>query len=474
MRVNKILLSGIALTISFAVIFLPAACSDDSSAKKNSTLTNATINVTTVVTSDPSTSIKLTWQGDAKTIQYAVKPESGSPDFSGASTLTADTVVVPDNNDRNSEAREGYNYNQVTITKLTPDTEYAYKIDEIEGTFKTAPSDGSFSFVYFSDPQVTIDNGLADSDDQPKYLAAAFNDIMNNIKNEDAEGDMPYFACTTGDYTDYYRNDEFDVLFNTGKEFFANTLIAGAEGNHDYNNEDYFTATHFLEDYFGFPSTTQSSYTLKNTYSFDYGVAHFIVLNSNYIFETFSNKAQLSAITTWLTSDLAASETRGKIWNIVLTHGSAYCAGGHASDVGDIADTYAKLFEDNGVDVVLSGHDHDFARGFIKYSSTAETKGEKVVPAEGALATSVTQPSNVPFYMTGGTMGECKWYELDATYAALFNKADALDGIMVYNFIKVDSDSIQINIRTLDTGSVSADDAADTTWTDYDTYTISK
>ena len=473
MRVNKFLSSVIAFAMSLTVFFLSASCSgySSNSADPSSRAVSALSNAATVITSDPSTSVKLIWQGTLNTVQYVINPSTGSPDFTGAPTVTAVATTVHGSQDRTEGEvviRPDFTYHEIILTGLTPNTLYAYKIGETVNTFKTAPADGSFGFIYFSDPQVTRDEGLGASDTQTVYLTAAFNDIRNNIKNTDAYGNKPALACITGDFTDYYGNDEFNVLFNAGQYFFANTLIAGAEGNHDYNTEVYSNANYFLNDYFGFPST-QTTSTLRNTYSFDYGVAHFIVLNSNYIFE--SNNTPIATITTWLTNDLAASRARGKAWNIVLTHGSAYCAGDHAPDVNEIADTYASLFQANGVDIVLSGHDHNYARGFIKYSSSASTKGVKVTAQTvGGNSNSVLQPSDkTPFYMTGGTMGDCKWYALNSTYAKLFDKADALNNTMSYNYIQVNNNSVQINTRTQKITS-----SAPTTWTDYNTYTISK
>ena len=69
-----------------------------------------------------------------------------------------------------------------------------------------------------------------------------------------------------------------------------------------------------------------------------------------------------NAITTrqtmWLAQHLAASAAT---WKIALFHHPPYTCGGHAGDT-DVARAWVPLFERYGVQLVLSGHDHDFQR----------------------------------------------------------------------------------------------------------------
>jgi hypothetical protein len=69
-----------------------------------------------------------------------------------------------------------------------------------------------------------------------------------------------------------------------------------------------------------------------------------------------------NAITTgqtrWLARQLASSPAT---WKIALFHHPPYTCGGHAGDT-DVVRSWAPLFERYGVQLVLSGHDHDYQR----------------------------------------------------------------------------------------------------------------
>lgn len=60
----------------------------------------------------------------------------------------------------------------------------------------------------------------------------------------------------------------------------------------------------------------------------------------------------------WLDATLAANEST---WTIVQFHHPPYSGGWHGSDEG-VRDAFVPLFEEHGVDLVMSGHDHDYQR----------------------------------------------------------------------------------------------------------------
>lgn len=60
----------------------------------------------------------------------------------------------------------------------------------------------------------------------------------------------------------------------------------------------------------------------------------------------------------WLEDTLSASTER---WRIVLVHHPPYSAGYQGSDL-DVRRTFVPLFERYGVQLVVSGHDHDYQR----------------------------------------------------------------------------------------------------------------
>lgn len=102
-------------------------------------------------------------------------------------------------------------------------------------------------------------------------------------------------------------------------------------GNHDSPNEAYY-------QYFSYPEP-------RYWYSFNYGCAHFVVLNSNMDYRPGSEQWL------WLKDDL--TEYRDAIWRFVFFHHPPYC-----SNNCEIADTrvLCPLFEEHGVDIVYNAH----------------------------------------------------------------------------------------------------------------------
>ena len=68
----------------------------------------------------------------------------------------------------------------------------------------------------------------------------------------------------------------------------------------------------------------------------------------------------------WLEQDLAANTSR---WTIALWHHAPYTKGSHDSDdeayLVQMRQNFLPLIEAAGVDLVLSGHSHDYERSFL-------------------------------------------------------------------------------------------------------------
>lgn len=74
-----------------------------------------------------------------------------------------------------------------------------------------------------------------------------------------------------------------------------------------------------------------------------------------------SNQADNAEQASWLETTLAASQAR---WTIVAVHHPPYSAGYQGSSQ-DVRRAFSPLFEKHGVDLVLSGHDHDYQRSEV-------------------------------------------------------------------------------------------------------------
>ena len=90
-------------------------------------------------------------------------------------------------------------------------------------------------------------------------------------------------------------------------------------------------------------------------YSFDYGAAHFFILNTQFLeLEKFKPNLQDEQIY-WLRRDAATVNRR---WKIVLMHKDIYDY--TADNFNDIAEIFMPLFDELEIDVVFTGHLHTY------------------------------------------------------------------------------------------------------------------
>ncbi len=198
--------------------------------------------------------------------------------------------------------------------------------------FTTAPSsDSSFRFAIYGDSQK-----------QPDQHAR----VVNLIQSYN-----PDIVLHHGDYAEFGL---FDGVSALNQEFFTpaapmlrNTPIYTACGNHEamYTFQLY-------QDLISTPANNPQGSDLY--YSFDYGPAHFVSLTSSLeVFGQYLDPAMVTAQSEWLEADLAANTQK---WTFVMTHNPPFSSGVDPSP--EVRADWVPLFEQYGVTMVLSGHDH--------------------------------------------------------------------------------------------------------------------
>lgn len=143
-------------------------------------------------------------------------------------------------------------------------------------------------------------------------------------------------------------------------------------------------------------------------YSFDCGDAHFLCLDAN----TYVDPTD-EALQRWIAEDLAATDA---IWKLVVYHHPAFTVGnGHYSEQHMRA--LAPLFEQQGVDLVIAGHEHGYQRNMpFRFAPRDLTKAHAVrtsdrfIPGTFTLDTKFdgvtqTRPDGV-LYITTGAGGQ--------------------------------------------------------------------
>ena len=139
-------------------------------------------------------------------------------------------------------------------------------------------------------------------------------------------------------------------------------------------------------------------------YSYDYGFAHFVVLNTNNV-----NDAQIN----WLKQDLEGAKDAK--WKVVTMHISPYATGDHSnkSDNQKIIEKFTPIFSENHVDLVLQAHDHTYNKTLpYKWDSVGYTtldNDEDVVnfnPEKELLdGVEYDKNPNGTYYVTTGAAG---------------------------------------------------------------------
>ncbi len=162
------------------------------------------------------------------------------------------------------------------------------------------------------------------------------------------------FSIHLGDIVDDGTNlTSWTQWFSYGAGFLNKNLTYYCVGNHEANDTTLFQNIFTLPD----------SQNTELYYSFEYGNAVFICLNTEYI----TNQQ-----TQWLYSTL--HNYQNKKWKIVFFHRPFYSIGYHIGEMNAYLDTWWKAFDSAGVDLIFSGHEHMYERTKpINYSVSPNT-----------------------------------------------------------------------------------------------------
>lgn len=236
---------------------------------------------------------------------------------------------------------EGAYVHKAVVSGLTAGTRYYYTVGNGEvnsqlGTFTTDNNDDKVNFIAIADIQASSDENFRKGADT---VRAAFKTL-------------PYaeFLVNLGDFTNDSTNEEWNYYDNNMNDIHAITTLVPIAGNHDgLGVWDWFNNMFCLD--------TSESVQNKNgvNYSFDYGNAHFAVLNTNDLLSV--SIAQLK----WLENDMNSTD---KDWKIVFMHKTPYTLGkdGKWPDALYLQKSLTKVLDRCGVDLVMSGHDHQYLR----------------------------------------------------------------------------------------------------------------
>ena len=265
----------------------------------------------------------------------------------------------PANLDREAGSSDPTRIHAAEIGNLSPETTYYYRVLDRDGSplsriesTRTFPPRGvsrpvRFTLMGDSGRPFFQDGGIVAGPDQ--LLVAFQQDIV-----------APDFFVHLGDLVyDSGERQRYDPLFFTPyRETLKRAPVFPCIGNHDVATEN---GQPYIDNFYPPENAPDSG---ERYYSFDYGNVHFTILDSN-AFTSSSPDYDPACLfqCDWLEADLAAAADQK--WKVVAFHHPPYTTGIHLFDrpnVPLIREQWTPLFEAYGVDVVFSGHDHDYQR----------------------------------------------------------------------------------------------------------------
>ena len=224
---------------------------------------------------------------------------------------------------------------EIKLDDLKPGTRYHYKVSYNNtmlesASFTTAPVPGTpnWRMVAYGDNRTYPETH--------KRIVAQI--LKLNPSMIIHSGDL----VARGDSYAQWKEQYFDPM----KGLSENITVFPSLGNHEMNSPFYY-------EYMSVPDENGESF-----YSFDYGNAHFIALNSN---EKEAPFAIDSEQTKWLINDL--KENANAEWKIVFFHHPLFRC--HPSrGIEPQRWVWQEVFEEYGVDLVVTGHDHYYQRTY--------------------------------------------------------------------------------------------------------------
>lgn len=228
-----------------------------------------------------------------------------------------------------------------TITGLAPATTVFYRViaeaDTFAASFQTAPpADATRAcFLAYGDtrsqPQVhdRVAEAMvtaATADPCLRPLVVVVGDLVGDGNSEAA-----------------WDNEFFSPVYPHLRQLLGNIPYATCMGNHERSGA-------LFTKYFPYP------FHAARYWSFDYGPAHFVVVDQ------FVDFGAGSAQYAWMHSDLASTTKR---WRFVVLHEPGWSAGGGHGNNVTVQRDIQPLCKQYGVAIVFAGHNHYYARAVV-------------------------------------------------------------------------------------------------------------
>ena len=335
-----------------------------------------------------------------------------------------------------SEWQIFYHYVSKAEIKLDASSTYIYRVCDTgaqkkfgkyigseEVTFKTKNTkSNSFSFAHISDTQRGSEQ-----------FGLSLSKITDKVD----------FLLHTGDIIQNPIESDWKDMIDNNFKYLSRIPMMAIAGNHEVNGgfKNYDTYNHFNNSI-----PPQSSTASGYFYSFVYGNAKFIMLNTN---DLNGNKLTTEQYD-WLVNELKSNDSK---WKIVSLHNPLYSVGIWGSTNNTIAlalqEQLKSIFAQNKVDIVLQGHDHTISRTY-PLNENGLPENETFETINGI---EYSKNPNGVIYLTNGTTGSVTRGPENYD-KALFKYATASKEA-TWSEISIDGDKLTVVVKHYDLGKES-------------------
>ncbi len=310
---------------------------------------------------DPSASMAVTWRTDTTVSETVAHISQNLPTIFLADSSSVVTGTFEDVEGDGIVAR----YHSVNFTSLDPGKTYAYRVGsgtDASEWFKFTTASASrdpYTFLYFGDSQMGS-NSLYSRVIRQAYRSVPDARLML------FPGDL-----VDGGTGSLLQDNEWGAWHEAAGFINAEIPVMPTPGNHEYYNPGDRNRRE-LNRYWrpGFTLPENGPAGLEETaYSIDYQGVRFIIVNSD---EMMRNEEFAVRQTQWVDELLQNNPCK---WTVMAFHHPLFSTSARR-DNKVVRESLKPLIDKYGVDLVLNGHDHTYARGSVMPDGE-EKKGKR-------------------------------------------------------------------------------------------------
>ncbi len=238
----------------------------------------------------------------------------------------------------------------VVIGNLKPASQYLYRVGSEDAWsewigFKTAGTENDpISFIYFGDVQTNI--------------KSQWSRVMRKAYSMAPDAGFLFYAGDLINHT--HSEEEWKQWFEAGSFIHATIPSMMTPGNHEYDST---ALDNHWRPQFTLPENGPQMDLLSETvYYVDYQGLRIISINADMMDESPEAAEKTKA---WLEKVLAENK---KPWTILTLHFPFYSTKANR-DNAELRENFQPMVEKYGVDMVLTGHDHAYGRGWENIES---------------------------------------------------------------------------------------------------------